>query len=469
MKCKYCGQPEDKCTCEPSIKALNVRIDGLNDQAKGLVEQLSGGSISSEDMKTIKGTIEALETEVGVLTKAKEDADNKSVQIGLVEQVKGLTEMIEKLGNIRTDKKVYHGEGVTIPTNNKRVGNLDMEHKGWLGILKGDIKCGEHGIKVDTKALDTSTASAGAEWVETGVIPGLIDAVYLHANVASKLRRVELMNGSDDVLVDTGDPTVYLMDEATTDNADEYTASNKGTGKKTLTSKKFGAVTYISDEATEDELIPAIPIVKASIARGVARAWDDALINGDTTASHQDSNVTGATDVRKAWYGLRYYALAIAGLKKDLSTFSPATILSVKTALGKYGFEELLWILGVGGNDLVIGETIGETNQGFDKFVQIVGGKITSMYGGEVAVSEKCQENLNASGVYDGTTTNKKSLLCVRRDRHLVGVRREIVIKLDEKPLQGQIGVIGSMRAAYAPAITPSASESTVAIGYNIA
>jgi hypothetical protein len=82
-------------------------------------------------------------------------------------------------------------------------------------------------------------------------------------------------------------------------------------------------------------------------------------------------------------------------------------------------------------------------------------------------VSEKARENLNASGVYDGTTTTKGSVLLIHKPSWLLGVRGGFLVETDENKLQQLRYVIASFRRDFQPLETVSAAIPLVVYGYN--
>jgi len=91
------------------------------------------------------------------------------------------------------------------------------------------------------------------------------------------------------------------------------------------------------------------------------------------------------------------------------------------------------------------------------------------MKGIPVVVSDKMREDLNASGVYDASTTSKSTLLIVRRGAFKTGSRRLIRFMATQLVGQDAYQLDVTMRNAFSPVRTPSASVTSVAIGYNIA
>jgi HK97 family phage major capsid protein len=113
--------------------------------------------------------------------------------------------------------------------------------------------------------------------------------------------------------------TAYLTDEATdgTDSAESYTTM-------IYLVKKAMAIVRKSYEALDDSLIGLAEEVRAGIIDALARAIENAVVNGDNSTTHMDDAtnagiVTG--DYRKAFRGLRYL-----GLNKNTVDFGGAAL-----------------------------------------------------------------------------------------------------------------------------------------------
>jgi HK97 family phage major capsid protein len=228
-----------------------------------------------------------------------------------------------------------------------------------------------------------------------------------------------------------------------------------------------------SEELSEDSIIPVMPLVRRNIVIAIATAIEQAIINGDTTGSHQDSDVTVATDARKAWMGYRKCAQSSA--KVSLSTFTGDTLMSVRKAMGKYGVNpgDLALVVGISGYMQLLNLRDAQNNQlvtTLEKYgsgATILTGELARIYGIPIIVSEHMRETLNATGVYDGSTTTKTILLIVYKPGFLIGNRRMLTIKSAEDITTDQTVLVATQRLAFAP-IYSAATDYTVGLGYNI-
>ena len=343
-------------------------------------------------------------------------------------------------------------------------------------VLKKGTELGDQmflGMRTEgVKALTTSGTGTGAEWLPRDLSSELYRRLYLESQIAQAFMANEVPMPSDpyDYPLLTTDPTFKLN---TVENR-EAEPTDIGTAKFTLATKKLMALVQYSYEADEDSIIPLLPTIQMSLARAAARSLENAIINGDTTATHQDSDVTDPNDQARAWKGFRKLALAVTALKSDLSTggISRLNLLALLKNLGKWGSRtgDLLWIVGARGWTTLLGLDEFALAYARGSTPTFAGGAPpNSPYGGQIAVSEQQRENLNASGVYDGVTTSKGCVLLVNRLGFVMGSRREFTVEAARNIKSQTNDIVASFRKAFQPVETPSSTILTVAIGYNYA
>lgn len=452
-----------------SIKTNQV----LNEDEKRKAEELLSNVLDKKVKGEIKmgKTVEELEKELAE-KQAEIEAQKKLTQSPIL-TADGIKAMIsETVGvsikafaeefksSIRKEKKFEfdaqtpYGK-MAFPYKTKE--NLSITDKQLLDIL------------LDKKALSTGGTGTGAEFVPTELASELINMMRIPETVPSLFLDIPMPSNPYKLPIEVGDPTWYLTAENTTDTGARYTASNAGTGNVQLDAKKLACRIVASEELTEDSVIPIIDFIKFKIAASAVEALTESILDGDTAGTHQDNDVTAANDRRKSFDGLRKLSLAIAALKVDLSTFTTSNLRSMVKALGTYGVDpvKLAWIVGVSGYHKMrdLAEVI--TKDKFGEQATIVKGKLTEFDGIPVIVSGKVRQDLNASGVRDGVTTTKTYLLLVCKERFLIGTKREITLKVKEDLDDSQY-VSGSIRKAFKSVQTPSASITTLAVGYNI-
>jgi len=318
------------------------------------------------------------------------------------------------------------------------------------------------------KALTSTGSGTGAEWVPRQLSSELYRRLYLESQVAQAMmaREIQMPTQPYDVPFSTTRPKFYLNSVQNR----EGKASTPGSAKPVLDAKKLMAIVQYSYEANEDSIIPILPLLETLIGEAAAAAYESALINGDTTATHQDSDVTDVDDPQKAWAGFRKLALA-GGLTLDMSTggITRANVLALKKVLRKWGVraKDMMFICPPRTHSDFLGLDDVVTVYAHGSDATHITGDLPSYYGIPITVSEMAREDLNASGVFDNITTTKGGLLLVCMAQFLTGVRREFTIEVDRNIKSQTNDIVASFRKAFTPTETPSATVRTLAYGYN--
>jgi HK97 family phage major capsid protein len=295
------------------------------------------------------------------------------------------------------------------------------------------------------KALNTGTASHGGDWVPTDLSAQVIDILERNLVVATLFQSIDMPTQPFEIPQKTARSTTYYVNESTSDNPNLFRASQPTVGKLTLTAKKFANRVNLSDELTEDGIVAMLPLIREDIATSQARAVEDTLINGDTTATHQDSDVTGVDDVRKSISGIRKLINTAAKYdvdedgsgSLDIEDFRNARKLMTNTAgAAIYGADTagLSWLTSIHGG-LKMMNALKDYVTTIDKFGEsratILKGTLGAVDGIPLLTSEFVRVNLNASGVYDASVTTKTVVIIVNGSAGIIGKRRGLKIEQD--------------------------------------
>jgi hypothetical protein len=284
--------------------------------------------------------------------------------------------------------------------------------KGWSRFLNeaGEFK----------KALDSATSQQGQEWVPTGFTSQLFELVRASGRVALLFPTIQMPTNPYKIPVEIGRINSFRHDEQTGDSGQTLIPAGDGnvTGSVTLTAVGHGTRVLVSKDLEEDSAVSFLPWIRNAIVRALAEGREDAILNGDTAVAHEDADITSASDRRKLWLGLR----AIANdqsYKTDISTFNLTALRGLRKSLGVYGVNpsDLALIVGPSGYAQLLDIDEVKTLTDFGPSATILTGQLAALDGIPVIVSEFVRENLNATGVYDGTTTTKTGMYLVHRKR----------------------------------------------------
>jgi hypothetical protein len=176
-----------------------------------------------------------------------------------------------------------------------------------------------------------------------------------------------------------------------------------------------------NDDMLEDSILPWLPMMREDLSYFAARTLDRAILDGDTTGTHMDYDVTAATDFRKAWYGLRKMSLA-NWYPQGSTTIDDADLHALRKTLGKYGKEpsRLVYFMALKQYyDLIalgVITTANNLNQPAAALSQT--GVLGSYWGIPIAVSEFVRTDTHTDGLNNATPGNNVQSIfgCVNTD-----------------------------------------------------
>lgn len=240
--------------------------------------------------------------------------------------------------------------------------------------------------------------------------------------------------------------------------------------------------TKITEDLQADSAPAIIDKLRREVLAGNARAYERALINGDTTgsprgASHMDSDIAAASKhFSKAFKGLRKKAFdnTANGVVYDHGGDSPSKALFAELLkrMGNMSSEksDLLWVLGSSlSTDLVTG-AIPElfTAFAFGSTASNVTGAVPPVFGVRGVESQYIREDLNASGVYEAAQT-KTCLLLVKKSRFMNFLRSGLKVWAAPSLPSSDLMLMSSKIRHSFEGNPQGALEKAVTMGINIA
>jgi HK97 family phage major capsid protein len=328
-------------------------------------------------------------------------------------------------------------------------------------------------------AMPTASTHFGADYIPLGFSAELIDYVRLQLKVAALHRRINMPTPQYKMPVHGGtDITAYLVGETLTVATPEGrpTASRPTSTAITLDAKKIGSLVYFSEEITEDSIVPVVPFLKDSMARSMAFAQENAVINGQKTGTIDTGDAPAASDVRAAWDGYRYKVQAAA--KVDCSGWTvggtyaqgAAYLRSMRAKMGKYGVDpnNLAYVTSISGYHKILGITEVLRLNEYGPNATILSGELGKFDNIPIIVSEYVREDMNAVGVYDGVTTSKTVIMLVHTPSFLFGDRRAITVKTWDMPQDDAHLLVCHQRLDF-KSVYDASTNYIVSLGYNLA
>ncbi len=325
------------------------------------------------------------------------------------------------------------------------------------------------------KALDTQTSTEGSEWIPVGYSADLYQRVKMTFKIASLFDSINMTAPSMYIPTDLVADEAYYISENVNDIGDLIRAKTPTTSRAQLVTKKFGVRVVSSQEMVEDSLFALAPWLTQKVVDAVGRAIENVILNGDDAASNNINGTVGTHimtyDARMAFDGLR--ALTNASGKKDFNdttttTYTAANIRSLRPLMGIYGINpgDLVHIVGLKLFIRMLGLSEVSTIDKWGPQATFKTGTLAVFDGSSVIVSEFAKEDLNASGVYDGSNTDHCLHMLVNPKGFLRGIRRTIKLAQQEDIDTDQLKTVATVRQAFCSLV--GSTYNAVAYGYDI-
>jgi HK97 family phage major capsid protein len=208
-------------------------------------------------------------------------------------------------------------------------------------------------------------------------------------------------------------------------------------GKVNFATKRIKSLVTVADQATQEAIGGFLDIVKMDVAKSLARATENALINGDTTSGATNINGTtvggDANDVTRAFMGLRYFGLNNT-VDFGAAAVTTANMLKMRKQLGVYGVNTsgLVYLIpaSVLFQVLALPEVVTVDKYGMS--ATILTGEVAKFMGIPIVVTEYLYDNLETTGKYvDAGSHNRTSVVLVNREYFAKAERGGITLEQD--------------------------------------
>ena len=332
---------------------------------------------------------------------------------------------------------------------------------------------------LQTAALDSTTADAGDELVDTQEARVLWDDVNLETAIAPLFPAVAMPSNPFTIPLQFGDVNWY---PGTANIAG--TGSTPDTGKQTLTAYELYAHVPWSLDLDEDAVVSMMDEVRSSILRNAREVIDDILLNADTTVLNginSDGATIAATDAGKAQWLLGFDGLRHQGIIDNTSNLvdhssaapTDAMFNANRLKLGKYGVRPSECVHVVDIATWIKSQTISNlrTIDVFGPHATLLNGQLGAIEGIPVIVSELMRKTASDGKVTDATPVAEGTLgqlLTFNRTQWRVGFRRDIKIEAERDIQKRQTIMVLTFRLAFMERSGARSSATHTAVTHSI-
>lgn len=319
----------------------------------------------------------------------------------------------------------------------------------------------------------------GAEWIPTeNMVPDIDHAVGVmsEGRIASLFAVTPMSTEVVTVPFGSTGGTPYLQGEPVSDPA-MFTATMPTTANRTHTAKTLALRYEIDNNSAEDAIIDAYSELSMLIASDLVDGEEDAIINGDTAATHQDTGLAswnpngrwsastfgGSADHRRAWIGLRARAFDVSNTvdSNSAQTYDGAMVVrgmlqarsggAAFIANEKYLYTKMM--------------TFSQLQLTTSAVGQVQDGRIVNVGGVPLYLSFFLTNDKAATGLYTGSGTYTE-LLCADLSRFRRYVRRGSQVELQRDASRGVTQMVSTWRGTFKT--NDSATAKNVSLGFKL-
>ena len=262
------------------------------------------------------------------------------------------------------------------------------------------------------------SATAGAEFIPDVFTADVWMPYEIPSNLAAAFPTVTLSGPTIKPKV-TGQLRPYKMGAGTTsDQPAVLPGTSITTSSQTLEVPGWGMRTVVDIASAEDAAVPIVQLLQTMLPKALADGYEDAMINGDTAATHQDTIATwnirsrwgtsglgGSNDHRRTFIGFRAMAFDRSCTVDQSAGQTVAKILEeLCGGHGEYAADDLLIVVGP---ELFFRKVATDSNVlTVDKFgpsASILRGAPASIGGKPIMPNRFMSADLAANGLYTGS------------------------------------------------------------------
>lgn len=297
--------------------------------------------------------------------------------------------------------------------------------------------------------MNTEDADLGTEWVPTGFGGLLFDEVRMEGVVADKIPIFTMSTPVQNWPISTSRPKSYRMPQATVVNAQRLQATSFGTGAPQFSVETFGCGVPFSSQIEEDAFLGFLVECKALMARGIASDRDSWILNGDTTATHRDTQRGWTSlNMETQCMGMRFLTIDRSATKTcSGSTLDAAEYRGARQLMGPWGIRpaELYGVTSLTPYFHLLSVAQATQPGTYGANASWLTGEMFSFDGFPLLVTDQLVETHTNTGIYDSAGATMVAVI-FNKNAFRIGQRRGITVEYDKEIWTGQISLVASWR-----------------------
>jgi hypothetical protein len=368
----------------------------------------------------------------------------------------------------------------------------------WTPRSDWEVDRALRGMPAPIAKIFANSSGIGSAFIPTRTSPEFEREVLAQNNMSSMFDVMDHPGGTLKLPYLSGHLQAFAKAVPSADDPANDTKSTLGDGEDSITVGHTAVAAQVDRDAEEDAILAILPLLNQDMALAMAFADDNTNVNGHTAGS-QDAlaswNVRGRLAVMtnntahqlRRWDGFRRRAIAAS---KSTTLNSAQTLAGLMTLINLLGIEQLMdsdgqskivilmnpeWFFRkgiqladfstydkVGAIAAVLSGRIGSTTQ-FGLPNQV--GYLYNRF--PVCLCYTMTADLNASGVWDNTTTDRTGVVVVDRSTYHQWLRRGATVEQDVEIRNNTVTVVGRKRNVFR-AKRVASTQAVAAYGFNL-
>lgn len=331
------------------------------------------------------------------------------------------------------------------------------------------------------KSLSGDNTGYGAEWVPQMWSAELFHLAEIEPSIVNIFKVKEIATSSQKFYRKTSNVSAYKYGAANTDNPDTYKRSKFQTEDATYATEGIAVNVPVDSMLVEDSVFDIVQEVRQDSAKALVRAKKNIIVNGDTTATHRDTNqgYVANESPETLFMGLKFTAI------DDSKTFdTQSTTAGIGDGTAAYHEKDSRYL-----NNLITPAFAVEPGK-CHKIVNVAtwlqmksfeamqdasrngikstwgDGKLDSIDGNTIHLTDAIPKTLNTTGVDDGSNPNHSVEIHVHEDGFKRVQTRAAMVEYDKDVQSGLMSFVTHERWGFKR--VAHSSEYPVAMGLNI-
>lgn len=331
------------------------------------------------------------------------------------------------------------------------------------------------------KRIFADTSGYGAEMIPDVLSPRLFEALRGRRRLASLIQTMPMPKELR-LPYKAGGLTPYRKGTVTANDPGQYRSSDVDTEQRSLTATGLAVRAQVDEDAAEDSIVAAMPIFDFELVAAIIDGEEDAIVNGDTSSTHQDtiadwnpssrwdSAALGASDDhRRVWIGFRARGFDVSNTHDHGSTQTFAGFQTLVSKLAApHGMEGELLALTSYEYAMVKMALFDQvvTVEKYGPQATILTGEVMKIGRVPVITSEFMTSDLAATGLFTDGSAGKSSMVIFNRSRFWMGERRGITVESAKDITRGVFNLVATKRGLFFQ--VDSSTHKNVALAYNL-